>query len=106
MGLTRTVTEFGGVVPPPAAAESLLARPGAAPPRLVVGWRRDSSFSSTPGPDDQFGPERVINLGLGIMDAVGGGPTRNTPPALSELAIIAGETGGCGRYGSPAIRGR
>ena len=49
------------------------------------------------------GPARLINLGLEIMDNVGGGAYRiSTVPALyKNLAIIAGLTGEGGRYGEP-----
>jgi glucose dehydrogenase len=101
----RTVTEFGGVVPS-AGGRGISYWPGSAqqPPRLVVGVAQGFILQLDAGTGRPVpGPERVINLGLGIMDEVGGGAYRiNTPPALyKNLAIIAGETGEGGRYGEP-----
>ena len=101
----KTVTELGGITPS-AGGRGISYWPGSGQqgPRIIVGVAQGyilqlNAKTGQPIP----GPERVINLGAGIMDEVGGGAYRiNTPPALyRNLAIIAGETGESGRYGEP-----
>jgi len=78
--------------------------PAPAAPRIIVGvtngWLLQlDAKTGKPIP----GPAHVINLGIGIMDDVGGGTYRiSTSPAIyKNLAIIAGLTGEGGRYGEP-----
>jgi len=103
----RTVPEISANGATPSAGRSGIsywAGSAQMPPRIVIGvtsgWLLQlDAKTGKPIP----GPSRVINLGIGIMDEVGGGAYRiSTSPALyKNLAIIAGLTGEGGRYGEP-----
>ena len=102
----KTVPELSanGAVPRRAAAAFRIDGPLPAVPRIIVGvtngWLLQlNAKTGKPIP----GPAHVINLGVGIMDEVGGGGYRisTSPSIYKNLAIIAGLTGEGGRYGEP-----